>query len=79
MEIEKNIPIPNKRGKWRTLLKDMQIGDSVLIKRESEHDVDPYSQSCAIVYAFKNDGWKFVRRNLKPLGEPSEIRVWRIK
>ena len=26
-----------------------------------------------------NDGWKFVRRNLKPLGEPSEIRVWRIK
>ena len=37
MKIEKNIPLPeNKRGKWLTSLKDMEVGDSVALDNYRE-------------------------------------------
>ena len=80
MKIEKNIPLPkNKRGKWLTSLKDMEVGDSVLLKKEDEYDSDARNKKQGIVKAFKKYGWKFISRNLKPFGEEEEIRLWRIE
>jgi hypothetical protein len=80
MKIEKNIPLPeNKRGKWLTSLKDMEVGDSVLLKKEHEYDTDARNKKQGIIGAFRKYGWKFVSRNLKPFGEEEEIRLWRIE
>lgn len=80
MKIDKNIPLPeNKRGKWLTSLKDMEVGDSVLLKKEHEYDTSASTKKQGITGAFRKYGWKFISRNLKPFGEEEEIRLWRIE
>ena len=36
MKIEKNIPLPEARGKWADLAKQMEVGDSILFKDANE-------------------------------------------
>mgnify|MGYP001347022872 CR=1 FL=1 len=36
MKIEKNIPLPKDRNRWVKLAKDMEVGDSVLLKNPAE-------------------------------------------
>ena len=36
MKIEKNIPLPKRRNKWADLAREMEVGDSVLLKSTAE-------------------------------------------
>ena len=69
MQIEKNIPIPPKRGKWSHITHAMKAGESVLCLNITERDRIRGSiySSCK--------GYKPVVRN-QPNGT---WRVWKIK
>ena len=36
MKIEKNVPVPIRRAKWVEIAKEMEVGDSVLLKNIAE-------------------------------------------
>ena len=67
MKIDKNIPIPDKgrHGKWKELVSQMDVGDSVLIDNKRERS--------AINNAMVAKGYKGTQRI-----EGDKIRVWRI-
>ena len=60
------IPRPNHRGKWKNLVKEMRVGDSVL--------VDGQSPRLSLVAALKKAGFKGVSRQTD-----GGIRVWKTK
>ncbi len=64
MEIEKNIPLPKERIRYP--IKDMEIGDSILIPN--------YGNANSSLRKFRKLGWKFTRRQ-----ENAKIRLWRTK
>lgn len=69
MKIEKNIPIPpaHKQGKFYTVGKDMEVGDSVL--------VEDFSQAQALGNSVRREGGKVAHRKDK---ENGGYRVWRV-
>ena len=66
MKIDKNIPIPNRgrHGKWKELVSQMDVGDSVLVK---------IKERSAMNNAMVAQGYKGTTRI-----EGDKIRVWRI-
>ena len=66
MKIEKNIPLPNGRGKWTELVQKMEVGDSVLLKNHAE--------ACSLGLAMKRAVNGKVVTAKQACGN---IRVWR--
>ena len=68
MKIEKSIPIPRKygHGKWTLLAEQMDVGDSVLVRSQSDRS--------SLTTAMKSRGFKLTTRS-----ENDGYRVWRIK
>lgn len=64
MEIDKNIPIPKARESYP--IKDMGIGDSIL--------VPVYTNFTSSAKKYRKLGWKFRRKK-----EGNGFRLWRIK
>jgi hypothetical protein len=67
-KIEKNIPISKhgKTGKWSSIGKQMEIGDSVLVNSRKE--------AMSISMALKKTGYKGVTRNVD-----NGVRVWKVE
>lgn len=65
LKIEKGIPIPVAANKWATVLRQMEVSDSVVVN--SGH------QRNALVMAAKAQKMKLVTR-----AEGESIRVWRV-
>ena len=67
-KIEKNIPISKhgKTGKWSSIGKQMEIGDSVLVNSRKE--------ATSISIALKKTGYKGVTRKVD-----NGIRVWKVE
>jgi hypothetical protein len=70
MKIDRGVPITSasstRSGKWKDLLLDMEIGDSVL--------VDTKTETMTIRAAAKGLGMKVTVR-----GDDNKFRVWRIE
>ena len=70
MKIDRGVPITSvsstRSGKWKDLLLDMEIGDSVL--------VDTKTETMTIRAAAKVLGMKVTVR-----GEDDKFRVWRVE
>ena len=90
MEIEKNIPIPEKnmsKSKNELLISKMEIGDSVLFApsdadRDSYHDYNGKTRQTAnsFMQIMKKFGKKATSRLLRDDdGKFEGVRVWRIK
>ena len=65
MKIEKNIPLPEARGKWADLAKQMEDGDSILFKDANE--------AFGLRLAMRNKKMKVVTKKQDCGG----MRVWR--
>ena len=67
-KIEKNIPISEhgKKGKWSSIGKQMQIGDSVLVNSRKE--------AVSISVVLKRTGYKAVTRKVD-----NGVRVWKVE
>ena len=64
IKIDKDIPIPEMRSKWRRIFNEMKIGDSIVLDEPNKH-------SClSSAYRYK------VIVISKKLGE-NEYRVWK--
>ena len=70
-KIEKNFPIP-KGGKWRTMLIELEVGDSVLID-QAAHNKSKSSLRSALFAAAALIGIKLATRT-----EGDKVRIWRI-
>lgn len=73
IKIEKNIPMPdgNRRGRtpiWQNLLKEMEVGDSVLVKPSQAFSMKKASVALGMATKQSNIGC-----------EEGKVRVWRIK
>ena len=69
IEIEKNIPIPEKRYKKRKYpVLEMEVGDSFFAPDITPSSITGVLQEC------RGKGWEFVRRT-----EKTGARVWRTK
>jgi hypothetical protein len=66
MKIEKGIPIPTPKGKWRAIFDKMKVGDSVLFPPDKGRSAANAS------YAAGVNGKHFVTRRTK-----KGYRVWR--
>jgi len=82
-KIDKGIPIPSLgRGRYKRLVDQMKVGDSVLFVDEDHGFKKDYSDSMAtsLILAFKKNGMKGCKRIMKkPNNGPTETRVWRIE
>lgn len=66
VKIDKNIPIPSKKGRWTVVMAKMDIGDSVLLEKRTEYtSMANTAKSMKMKLISRQDGNKF--------------RVWRIK
>jgi hypothetical protein len=65
MKIEKNITVPRKPVKWVPLVKQMDVGDSVLVTTPSDRS--------ALTTALKAQGYEVATRK-----EDDKFRVWRM-
>jgi hypothetical protein len=65
MNIDKNIPIPNRSGQT-AILRKLEVGDSFLIEEKKRTNVVPLANGVGIKVktAKESDGW---------------VRVWRIE
>ncbi len=72
IKIEKGIPLPptkpagNRRGRWVDIVRNMEIGDSVLL---------PGHAMTSIYAACRRNGWK-VRVQLQ--SDDRSLRLWRV-
>ena len=71
-KIEKNIPMPTG-GKWRTILIELEVGDSVLLN-EADHNKTKSSLRSAVFSVAGLIGIKLATRT-----EGDGTRIWRIK
>ena len=67
-KIEKNVPISEhgKTGKWSSIGKKMEIGDSVLVNNRKE--------AVSISLVLKRAGYKAVTRKVN-----NGVRVWKVE
>lgn len=77
MNIDKNVPMPNRtdgaRGIW-SVLSDMDVGDSILVDGKSTATKDCPAYNAATQYSIKH-GTKFTGRKEK--GVEGKVRIWR--
>jgi hypothetical protein len=65
-KIEKNIPIPRRRGGFLQTMREMEIGDSVLIPLQVRNSVSTTAKRLNIELTSKKINDK-------------EVRVWRVR
>jgi len=65
IKIEKNIPLPEPRSKWKDLLLKMKVGDSFLTVDSNRSNISATA---------KKMGFKVVSRMAR-----SKIRIWLVK
>lgn len=61
MQIEKNIPMPKSknRGKWKDLLEQMEVGDSILVDSFSQFEPirrAAYTSRISVINRLQEDG-----------------------
>lgn len=65
-KIDKNVPIPRKRGKWQEVASQMKKGDSIAL--------DTIREKNGLYAAFRTMGIPVTIRR-----EGSKFRIWRLK
>jgi hypothetical protein len=70
-KIEKNIPVPPRRGKFKYPLGQMKIGDSFFVKQEDSNNGQ--IRFASSYFAKRNKGYLFTVRKVE-----GGFRVWRI-
>lgn len=75
--IEKNIPLPDKVGNKKYPFKDMVIGDSFIVKLNTEKPIINQKQNIYIAV------WRYCQvhpeKKFTTASYDSEVRIWRTK
>ena len=78
-KVEKDIPIPdpavNRKGRWKNIIKNLNVGESVVLTlEEGERIMQVQSSFHGSVARFKELG-KFTTRKISD----TQLRIWRVK